>query len=172
MRLEEEEVEQGRRAMSVAQSPAPFSVRDEPMGGDLEFGDQSMAFDDYQLDVPAGEENVALEGARSRSVSIAPSQRSRHSTPGMDGVWPEGDESYADSTCPIAIFDSRPSQTQATQEEVDVPELQEEGVEEKGYSKNTVKALSLIRKELQPSEEEEQDAHATMSFKAMSTKVS
>ncbi|RXW13676.1 hypothetical protein EST38_g12180 [Candolleomyces aberdarensis] len=172
MRLEEEEVEQGRRAMSVAQSPAPFSVRGEPMGGDLEFGDQSMQFDDYQLDVPAGEENVALEGARSRSVSIAPSQRSRHSTPGMDGVWPEGDESYADSACPIAIFDSRPSQTQATQEEVDVPELQEEGVEEKGYSKNTVKALTLIRKELQPSEEEEQDAPASMSFKTMSTKAS
>jgi cohesin complex subunit SCC1 len=84
-------------------------------------------------------------------------------------MWNEGDASYADMTCPIAIFDSRhPAQhSQATQEE-EVPELQEEGVEEKGYSKNTVKALALIRKELQPSEEGEPQK---LSFKTMATKV-
>lgn len=167
---EEDEIEQGRRDMSVAQSPAPFRL-DEPAGGDLEFGDQSLAFDDsYQLDVaPTGEENINLEGMRSRSVSMAPSQRSRFSTPGAEGMWNEGDASYADMTCPIAIFDSRhPGQhSQATQEE-EVPELQEEGAEEKGYSKNTVKALALIRKELQPSDEGET---RKLSFKAMATKV-
>jgi cohesin complex subunit SCC1 len=168
---EEDEVELGRREMSIAQSPAPFKL-DEPAGGDLEFGNQSLGFDDsYQLDLGhAGEENINLEGMRSRSVSMAPSQRSRFSTPGAEGMWNEGDASYADMTCPIAIFDSRhPAQySQATQEEEVVPELQEEGTEEKGYSKNTVKALALIRKELQPSEEGESQK---LSFKTMATKV-
>ncbi|KAF5326155.1 hypothetical protein D9611_000150 [Ephemerocybe angulata] len=175
MRLDEDdEIEQGRRAMSVAQSPAPFRFDEAAPEGELEFGDQSMAFnDDYQLDIANGVENIGLEGARSRSVSLMPSTRSRLSTPGADGVWGEGEASYADLSCPIAIFDSRhPAQSQMTQEEVqDVPELQEEGAgaEDKGYSKNTVKALSLIRKELQPAED---GASPKMSFNTMAAKAS
>lgn len=171
MRIDEDEVEQGRRAVSVAQSPAPFKF-DEPAGsGDLDFGDQPAPFDDYQLEITNGVENIGLEGARSRSVSLMPSQRSRHSTPGANSAWGEGDEGYAaDLSCPIAIFDSRhPGQSQVTQEDQqDAPELQEEGSEDKGYSKNTVKALSLIRKELQPEEDGEP---ITMSFNNMASKV-
>ena len=81
----------------------------------------------------------------------------------------EGDESYADLSCPIAMFDSRqPTQTQTqTQDEQEVPE---NVAEDKGYSKNTVKALAVIRRELQPNAEEpEEDKY--MSFNNMAQKV-
>ena len=172
MRLdeEEEEIEQGRRAASVAHSNATFGARlEEPTSGDLEFGNDSMAFDDYQLEVPNGEVNMTVDGARSRSVSLAPSQRSRSrfSTPG----WGEGGASFALS-CPIAIFDPRHPDATQTQDETDLPETQEEGPESKGYSKNTVKALGLIRKELQPSEDDEDaEAPTHIGFKNMAAKV-
>ena len=62
-------------------------------------------------------------------------------------------------TCPIAVFDDRSSQSQEAHQ-------QDDG---KGYSKNTVKALRIIRQELQPAPEEPEKA---MSFKRMSEKAS
>ena len=50
----------------------------------------------------------------------------------------DGDETYADATCPIATFDVRPSQTQTQATEGEVPSADHEG---KGYKKSTIKAM-------------------------------
>ncbi|KAH6914137.1 Rad21 protein, partial [Coprinopsis sp. MPI-PUGE-AT-0042] len=163
---EEEEVEAGRRAMSAVPSIAGMSDRlgaDPNATGDFEFADQTGPLDDYQLELP--NEEAEIELPKARSVSAVPSIRSRLSTPAGDG-WMEGEESYADATCPIAMFDSRQTQTQEEQE-AETQEIPEE----KGYSKNTVKALGFIRKELQTASEADM-GDASMSFNAMATKAS
>jgi cohesin complex subunit SCC1 len=106
---------------------------------------------------------------RARSKSLAPSALSRLSTPAPDGViMEEGEESYADASCPIAMFDFRPSTQTQTQDSA--KEAQVVDNEGKGYSKNTVKALSIIRKELQPvADQEEMDK--MLSFRKISDKV-
>ncbi|KAL0570511.1 sister chromatid cohesion protein 1 [Marasmius crinis-equi] len=168
---ENEEAEVGRRAASVAPSAVMGSdiLGRASMGpeGALEFPDQSMGIDDFQLNIPefedAGMDLPPVE-ERARSKSAAPSALSRLSTPGPGGVFDEGDESYADASCPIAVFDSRPSQTQSGQDEEPVE------TEDKGYSKNTVKALSVIRRELRPVDGEEEDKF--LSFEKMAGKAS
>lgn len=127
--------------------------------GGFDFGDNTGAgFDDFQLDV-----DMNLGGDMNRERS-----KSRMSTPAVDGDLPleEGEESYADLTCPIAMFDDRPSQSQSQAIEKDKEPADNEG---KGYSKNTVKALTVIRKELQPVAGE--DVDKVMSFRQMSHKV-
>ncbi|EJD02799.1 uncharacterized protein FOMMEDRAFT_107785 [Fomitiporia mediterranea MF3/22] len=155
----EEEVEQARRAGS----PAPSAVlgSDVLRHGDLDHGgfdfggDQTGTMDDYQFDV----DNIDLGGPadleRARS-------KSRFSTPAVDGeMFDETGETFADSSCPIAMFDDRPSQQQSQQEAAE-----QDG---KGYSRTTVKALAVIRKELQPSAGE---IGKVMSFQQMSHKAS
>ena len=61
------------------------------------------------------------------------------------------------------MFDNRETQSQ----EASTQASSDDG---KGYSKNTVKALSVIRRELQPAEDEE-DEEKVMSFKQMANKV-
>ncbi|TFK18920.1 hypothetical protein FA15DRAFT_674905 [Coprinopsis marcescibilis] len=178
IRLDEDEVEEGRRAMSVAGSVAGSlaglsdRLGDDNNLGDFEFADQSAALDDYQLELP---EDARMDTeVKGRSQSAAPSARSRMSTPGLDG-WMEGEESYADLSCPIAMFDSRqPAQNQTqTQEDQEGGEPEADTSNEKGYSKNTVQALAFIRKELQPIEEAAAaDIEPSMSFNAMATKAS
>ncbi|TFK53683.1 hypothetical protein OE88DRAFT_1626643, partial [Heliocybe sulcata] len=167
---DEDEVEQARRAVSIAPSAALGS---EALGGrasvgpegDLNFdlGDNTLGLDDFQMPVPE-EANVDL--ARARSKSAAPSELtrlSRLSTPAlMDG---EGEETYADADCPIAVFDSR---SQAQSQDVESAAADNEG---KGYSRNTVKALSIIRRELQPDEEQEEEQERVVSFKQMAHKA-
>ncbi|KAG6329294.1 hypothetical protein ID866_9793 [Astraeus odoratus] len=162
---DDEEVEQGRRDQSVAPSvglaSAALGGRASmvPEGG-FEFGDMTGGLDDFQMDIPS-EFPTAQEGLRSeRARSAAPSELTRLSTPAVEGE--EGEESYADLTCPIATFDVRPSQSSQSDEV-------EGDVEGKGYSKNTVKALGLIRKELQPMNDSEA---RVMSFARMSQKAS
>ncbi|KAL5485109.1 MCD1 [Sanghuangporus weigelae] len=159
-----EDVEQARRAGSMAPSLGIGSdiLRrgSVGVGGDLDhgfdFGDNTGDMDNYQFDVdmnmdlggPAG-----LDRARSKS---------RFSTPAIDGeAFDEGLETFADSSCPIAMFDERPSQAQSQQEAAE-----QDG---KGYSRTTVKALSVIRKELQPTPG---SAEKVMSFQQMSHKAS
>ena len=78
----------------------------------------------------------------------------------------EGDESHEDVTCPIALFDD---QTVASQSQSQ-SQTSEGSDDEKGYSKNTVKALAVIRRELQPNAvEPEEDKY--MSFNNMAQKV-
>ncbi|KAK7472631.1 sister chromatid cohesion protein 1 [Stygiomarasmius scandens] len=161
----EEDVELGRRAASLAPSVGMGSdvFRRESQGPDgLEFPDQMGGVDDFQLDVPEFE-NAGVDLERARSKSAALTDRSRMSTP-VDGMPDEGDENYADLTCPIAMFDSRPqTQTQTTEKEEPVD------TEGKGYSRNTVKALSIIRKELRPTDGEEEKV---LSFEKMADKAS
>ncbi|KAG6899970.1 hypothetical protein C0993_004738 [Termitomyces sp. T159_Od127] len=169
-RLDDEEVEQGRRAASLAPSHGLGSdiVGRESIGPDgiIDFPDHTV--DDFQLDVP--EFDVSMEGniEMPRAKSAAPSELSRLSTPGPDGIPIEdGDETYADATCPIAMFDVRPSQTQTQATEGEVPSADHEG---KGYSKNTIKAVSMIRKELQPIAGQESEDRS-LSFSKLSEKV-
>ncbi|TFY66264.1 hypothetical protein EVG20_g4815 [Dentipellis fragilis] len=158
----EEEVEQPRRAVSAAPSIAVGSeaLGRASAGPGLDFDHPELGMDDFQMDVgevpPPPEADTALERARSRS--LAPSELTRMSTPAIE----EGEETYADLECPIAIFDMKGS-SQPTDR--DTP-----SVDSKGYSKNTAKALGIVRKELQPVEGEE-DVEKVMSFKNMTEKA-
>jgi len=116
-----------------------------------------MGMDDFQMDI--GED---LE----RGKSVGLTDLSRLSTPPAEMLLDDGDETYADLACPIATFDLRPSQSQTAEKEGEAADN-----EGKGYSKNTVKALAIIRKELQPAVEEETEDKA-LSFNKMSDKAS
>lgn len=155
---DEDDIEQARRAGSVVPSIAVGSeiLRRESMLPELDQGldlgdNTGVAIDDYQFDV-----DMNVGGASDREMS------NRLSTPGIDGeTFDETAKSYDNMTCSIALFDERPSQTQGQQEAAD-----HDG---KGYSRNTVKALTIIRKDLQPSSSE---VEKVMSFQQMSHKVS
>ncbi|KAG6907663.1 hypothetical protein DXG01_007867 [Tephrocybe rancida] len=169
---ENEEVEQPRRAASLAPSHGIGSdIGRASMGPDpiIDFGDQTGGPDDFQLDIPEFDMEADVDMGRGRSKSAAPSELSRLSTPGPDGIPIEdGDVTYADATCPIAMFDVRPSQTQTQTSEREVPIAEHEG---KGYSKNTIKAVGMIRKELQPVAGQEDD-DKSLSFNKLSDKAS
>ncbi|KAH7919359.1 hypothetical protein BV22DRAFT_865033 [Leucogyrophana mollusca] len=166
--VHEEEVEQVRRDASVAPSVGLGSEAFGPRGSvapePFDFGDITAGgVDDFQMDIggefqPA-QDDLGVDRARSRSSPLT--QLSRLSTPAVEGE--EGDVSYADHTSAIAVFDERSSsQSQA----------QEAGGDGdgRGYSKNTVKALGIIRSDLQP--EDEDDEERVMSFRKMSEKAS
>ncbi|KAF7376096.1 RAD21 protein [Mycena sanguinolenta] len=157
----DEEIEQGRRDGSLA--PSIGARSDLGRGGSaapdatFDFDHGAPPLDDFQLEVPPElEVNV-------RGKSAAPSELSRLSTPLQDGMFDEGIESYADAACPIVMFDTK---TQSQAVENDEP-VENEG---KGYSKNTVKALGIIRKELRPVDGE--DADKVLSFRKMADKAS
>jgi cohesin complex subunit SCC1 len=161
----DEDVEQGVRAGSVAPS---IGLGSDVLGGrgsmgpdgGFDFGDHGgMGMDDFQMDIG---------GDMERGKSAGLTDLSRLSTPMGDGIpLEDGEETYADLACPIATFDLRPSQSQMTGEKAEAEAADEEG---KGYSKNTVKALGIIRKELQPAAEEEA-GDRVLSFRKMSDKV-
>ncbi|KAL0956279.1 hypothetical protein HGRIS_002437 [Hohenbuehelia grisea] len=169
---EEDELEQPRRAGSRAPSMALNSdilARATSVGhdGGLDFGDIAPPMDDFQMDVPefgGPGIDLPLDG---REPSMALTDRSRMSTPAVDGLLDDGEDNYADASCPIALFDQRPA-TQSQVPETSADPVDNEG---KGYSKNTVKALSIIRKELRPVPEAESQ-EKTLSFQKMSDKAS
>ncbi|KAF8070189.1 Rec8 like protein-domain-containing protein [Lyophyllum atratum] len=175
-RLDEEyeEVEQARRAGSLAPS---HGLGSDIMGrtslgpdGLIDFADQTGGPDDFQLDIPEFDTGFGgdVDMDRGRSKSAPLSELSRLSTPAPDGVpIEEGYETYADAECPIATFDMRPSQTQSQAAEKDVSSADHEG---KGYSKNTIKAVGLIRKELLPVAG--QEGEKALSFRKLSDKAS
>ncbi|KAF7361944.1 RAD21 protein [Mycena venus] len=160
----DDEVEQARRDASLAPSlgaRSDLNGRAGSMGpdGTIDFGEQGGAplVDDFRLEVPP-ELDVDVRGK-----SAAPSELSRLSTPMQDGMFDEGAESYADAACPIVMFDVK-TQSQAVENEEPVAN------EGKGYSKNTVKALGIIRKELKPVDDEDEDK--VLSFRKMADKAS
>lgn len=168
---EEEELSPGqaRRAPSVAPSVALGSDALGPrasVGPGLDFGDQSGAVEEFQMEIPEFEMEAEIPAVapRERSKSVL-SDLSRLSTPVPAEVplLEDVEEPLADVTCPIALFDDRSSQTQ---EQASQATASDDG---KGYSKNTVKALGVIRRELQPVPGEEEEK--VMSFKKMSEKV-
>ena len=165
---DEEEMERMRKRAHV---PESIGVPSEALGRvslepGLEF-ETGAPVEEFQMpmaeDVPMPDVTVEQEEIpRGRSVSIAPSHRSRMSTPALENPpFDETEPTYADSTCPIATFDERGAPSQAPLE----AEGQRDG---KGYSKNTIKALGLIRGELQV---EEDGAEKAMSFNEMANKV-
>ncbi|KAF7321336.1 RAD21 protein [Mycena kentingensis (nom. inval.)] len=155
---EGDDVEQARRAGSIAPSIAGRSdIRAGSMAPDntFDFGDQNnLPLDDFQLEVPEMDVNL-------RGKSAPPSELSRLSTPALDGAFDEPVETYADAACPIYMFDMK-TQSQPAEE---APEP-----DGKGYSKNTVKALGIIRKELKPTEDD--DDEKVLSFRQMADKAS
>ena len=164
----DEEVERVRKRAHVPESigvPSEALGRMSPEPG-LEF-ETAAPVEEFQMpvveDVPMPDVSVEQEQIpRGRSTSIAPSHRSRMSTPALENPpFDETEPTYADSTCPIAMFDERGASSQAPSE----GETQRDG---KGYSRNTIKALGLIRGELQV---EEGGAEGVMSFNEMANKV-
>ena len=164
----DEEVERVRKRAHV---PESIGVPSEALGRmslepGLEF-ETAAPVEEFQMpvveDVPMPDVSVEQEQIpRGRSTSIAPSHRSRMSTPALENPpFDETEPTYADSTCPIAMFDERGASSQAPSE----GETQRDG---KGYSRNTIKALGLIRGELQV---EEGGAEGVMSFNEMANKV-
>ncbi|KAL1750065.1 Rec8 like protein-domain-containing protein [Schizophyllum commune] len=133
---EDEEVEQGRRDASAAPS---FGLPQADDTAPFEFGDQSLPLDDFQLDVP--ELPTAHETLDRRSAAPSEHRSSRFSTPAFH--FEEEGETFADASCPIAAFDARSAS-----------QTQQEAPESKGYSRNTLKALSIVRRELRPTEGE------------------
>lgn len=166
-----DDVEQARRAESIAPSEhggLPQADFGQSMDGGFEFADQSGAIDNFELELPEADVHMEPE-ERARSVFT---DRSRYSSVEPDGLEYTRAAGY-DGTCAISIFDvSLPSQ--ATQSQAVGGEQEAEPVEgdKHGYSKNTVKALGLIRKELQPAvNEDDEPAPEGLSFKKMSVKV-
>ncbi|KAG9041192.1 sister chromatid cohesion protein 1 [Tulasnella sp. UAMH 9824] len=169
---DQEDYELGRRGVSAAPS---VGVRSDIFGrdaGEISLG--GIGADDMHMDIDGclggGELDIdiggAVEDAKRRATSkahqtpgpvseleqddlqigVEDDRRSRYSTP-ADGF---GDEAvpYSDVVCPIAAFDERPgkdsqTQTQTQQDEEDI------GAESSkdGYSKQTVKAMGLLRKQ-------------------------
>lgn len=157
--LEDEgEPGQARRA-SVAPSQGVGSevLGRESVGPGFEFDNTGLGMEDFQMDI--GKDDLPpVELIREKSVAPSELTRiSRTSTPALE----EGEETYADLECPIVAFDMKGS-SQAS--ETDNTGATTDG---KGFSKNTVRALGIIRKELEPVEAEEK----VMSFRRMATKV-
>ncbi|RDX46404.1 hypothetical protein OH76DRAFT_1406911 [Lentinus brumalis] len=164
---DEDEIEQLRRdsrAPSIALGSDVYGRPSVGPGMDFNFDDTGAGMEDFQMDIP----EFGAEGDRGRSKSLALSELSRLSTPPPDMFLEEGDESHADATCPIAMFDDRVAASQSQSQSQAPTEQSDDG---KGYSKNTVKALAVIRRELQPSAEES-DADKYVSFNDMAQKAS
>ncbi|OAX40105.1 hypothetical protein K503DRAFT_768902 [Rhizopogon vinicolor AM-OR11-026] len=163
---EDEHVEQARRDASVAPS---IALASEALGGrasmapdgGFDFGDMTGGLDEFQMDVggefPVAHDELGLQQSKGPATDL-----SRLSTPAAEGEEGEGEETYADMTCPIATFEVRPSSQ---------PQEAAGDGEGTGYSKNTVKALGIIRKELRPEGREAEEEHV-MSFRKMSEKAS
>ena len=165
---DEEEIERMRKRAHVPESigvpsEAAGRLSLEP-GLELEL-EAGVPVEEFRMpvdDVPMPDVSVEQEDIpRGRSVSIAPSHRSRMSTPALENPLDESEPTYADSTCPIAMFDERGAASQA------LPEVEGQR-DDKGYSRNTIKALGLIRGELQV---EEGGVEKVMSFNEMTNKV-
>jgi cohesin complex subunit SCC1 len=159
----DDEIEVARRAGSHAPSGLGSDILGRP-DGQMDFDNSGMGMDDFQMDMGGGfemgQDQLDLDGTRGKST-----ERSRMSTPAADGVL-DGDENYADAACPIALFDLKPlTQTQETEIEPEVA-----GSDSKGYSKNTIKALGIIRRDLKPVGNDEVQ-EKVLSFRAMSDKV-
>ncbi|KAG8863286.1 sister chromatid cohesion protein 1 [Tulasnella sp. 330] len=172
--VEDPEVEVGRRDVSVARSLGVGSDvfgRPADGGGDISFNGLGGAGDDFQMDMDGGGEfNIDVEGAKedarrraSKAGSMVPpsvmgddgageaqqteeDRRSRFSTPADNGFGGEEKETYSDLVCPIHVMDYRPSKEGSATQIQAHPE-EDEGPNNENYSKNTVKAMGVLRKQ-------------------------
>ncbi|PIL35854.1 hypothetical protein GSI_01514 [Ganoderma sinense ZZ0214-1] len=120
--------------------------------------------EDFQMEIP---EFQGPEEQRGRSKSLAPSELTGLSEPPLDPFLEEGDENHADVTRSVALFDGY--RTVASQSQTQSQGPSEGSDDGKGYSKNTVKARAVIRRELQPNTEEPEEDRYT-SFNNMAQK--
>ena len=158
---DEGEPGQARRA-SVAPSQGIGSeiLGRESVGPAFDFDNAGLGMEDFQMDI-GGEDIPPVELVRGKSVAPSELTRiSRASTPAVEAA--EGEETYADLECPIAAFDMKGS-SQVSEESAGTSS------DGKGYSKNTVRALGIVRKELEVAEDDDQDK--VLSFNHMATKV-
>ncbi|KAH9033135.1 Rec8 like protein-domain-containing protein [Lactarius hengduanensis] len=141
---DEGEPGQARRA-SVAPSQGVGSeiLGPESVGPGFEFDNTGLGMEDFQMDV-GGEDIPPVELVREKSV--APSELTRISR----------------ASTPAPAFDMKGS----SQVSEDSAGANSDG---KGYSKNTVRALGIVRKELEPAEGDGEDK--VMSFNYMATKA-
>ncbi|KAF4620636.1 hypothetical protein D9613_000619 [Agrocybe pediades] len=159
----DEEVEVPRRVPSLGPGDdtleMPISPKD--IDASFEFADQPATMD-FDVDFP----EVGQDMDQDRAKSVV-SERSRFSSLAPDGA---EESQMVDSTCAIAMFGTKhPQQSQVT--EADAEQVDAQETDKSGYSKNTIKALSLIRNELQPTGGED-DPPKSMSFQEMSHKAS
>ena len=166
--VDEDEIEQARRAESLAPGFGLGSdIMDENnVSLDDHFDRGQQVTNDIELGLK-DPEVVPIDLNLERALSAAPSELTQLSTSGPDEVEVlpgENEEFYTSVECPIATFDFRPTNTQ-TQTQNEIDETVDEG---KGYSKNTVKALALVRKELRV---EETSPEKMMNFRQMAHKV-
>jgi len=152
---DEGEPGQARRAsVAPSQGIGSEALGRESIGPRFEFDNTGLGMEDFQMDT--GREDLPpVELIREKSAAPSELTRiSRASTPAL-----EGEETYADLECPIAAFDMKGSSQVSESDGADT--------DGKGYSKNTVRALGIIRKELEPVEDEGK----VMSFNHMATKA-
>lgn len=158
----------GRAGTAGLDHTADFGLGDyNGVGADLTFDGAGEPMDldmpDIQLDL-----DKAVRQQRHRSVSRLVDDT--RSTPGVaDDI---GMEAYDSQSCTIGLFDVRSSrdskgETQTQTQEEDI-ERSTEQVQSKGYSKNTVKAIAVIRKGLEAEPEEDK----YLSFNKISDKAS
>ena len=145
------EVEVARRAGSIARSIGLGSDIVPGTGGDIDFGgmEGGTGMDDIQMDIDL-QPDLSGDIVNVPEIPVTPKggDETRVSTPAADLA--EDLETYADLDCLIAAFDIRPTQSTAQDQPLDEQNDGDEVDQKKGYSKNTVKALSIIRKELDP----------------------
>lgn len=207
---DDEEVEVGRRQGSAAPSAGvPSDVFggdhfDGP-GPDISFGlgDFQMDLDgpgDLNIDVESAVDDAKRRASKAKTPAselgggedmqmdnrIDDDRRSRYSTPaeGMFGV--EEGMSYSDVVCPIATFDTRPAkdsqgQTQQSTAPADDETAEDIAGDKDGYSKQTVKAMGVLRKHFRangasgsdatPRKASQLGATQSLSFNRLSEKV-
>ncbi|KDQ21506.1 hypothetical protein BOTBODRAFT_25950 [Botryobasidium botryosum FD-172 SS1] len=191
-----EEPEVARRATSEARARSVAFDSDVLGEGGIpqfpeEGGDLGMDIDP-PFEIPGGEEAgfdipglgdpstpKAHDPRSSRAPSVLPASdigpeaaKSRLSTPALGDLEEEatGDVAYAEHECPIAVFDTRSKGSQEDSQEPsqagETPEAEDQP--EKGFSKNTIRAVSIIKKELavMPEGEEKVLSFARVSEKA------
>lgn len=161
---EVDDVEIGRREASVARSIGLLSDL-HPSGGDIDFGPMEGHAEDFQMGDDFHFDASAEMHQDNLDLSKAVGDETRVSTPAADLA--EEFETYADVDCQIATFDDRPTQPSQPQDEAnDIDEHDQK----KGYSKNTMKALSILRRELDPKVNPE-GGDKFLSFSQMSEKA-
>ena len=147
-RLESEPVDDVEQARGRVGSVAPSMQQFEGDGGGFDgFGDESgflpndesIPIDDFQFPVDD-----------SLHIDQQPAASSPSRAPPGD-LFDESARVYAEDDCPVAMFDTQPmtqdSTTASPQKHQDGKE-KEETVNKDGYSRNTVKAIGLLRHEL------------------------
>jgi cohesin complex subunit SCC1 len=159
-RLEDRGAEVDEVEILRRQSVAP-SVRGDEGIAMPEFDESGGIGVDMDMGVDMGEMRFDVD--ESLQLPAIEKAVSRHTTPGADDYGFGGGRSYADADCPVAMFD-----TQATTQQTGAEDEVHPAPNDKGYSKNTLKALGLLRKELRPTEE---DTEPLLSFAAATDKV-